>query len=108
MLLFVEDPTFHSVVEVNIPVAGQAIQLIALNWPKVRTLPFWVPDTPNLNVHPSSDHLTYFAFVPSTSFTQREAHYFFPALEKFFLHPQNFSSSHTFLFIFFFLGIQCF
>lgn len=37
IMLFVEDPTFHSVLEVDIPVAGQAIQLLALRWPPVCT-----------------------------------------------------------------------
>lgn len=32
-MLFVEDPTFHSVLEVNIPVAGQAVGLGFAVWP---------------------------------------------------------------------------
>eukprot|EP01127_Copromyxa_protea_P001959 TRINITY_DN1185_c0_g1_i2.p1 TRINITY_DN1185_c0_g1~~TRINITY_DN1185_c0_g1_i2.p1 ORF type:complete len:455 (+),score=85.32 TRINITY_DN1185_c0_g1_i2:147-1511(+) len=32
-LLFTEDPKFHSVTEVDIPFAGNAVQLLILNWP---------------------------------------------------------------------------
>jgi hypothetical protein len=34
--LFWEDPTFHSVVDVYIPIVGQAVAFACLRWPPVR------------------------------------------------------------------------